>query len=90
MDASNKINSDLEYLLAVSDAHSLKIDPSKSAAVIFGHGPSRRFILDNINIRINGLALTVVDESRNLGIILDDKLRYKTHCTNNKNSLREP
>lgn len=74
-----KINSDLEKLSEISSYHSLSINPTKSALLLFGKKCDRMKIGKNLNINVNGCVLELSHTAKNLGLILDDTLRFREH-----------
>lgn len=75
-DACNKINEDLENLALASKKHSLKLNPNKSVALFFG---PKSTDLKNIGIQINNIKIPVLESSKNLGLIIDNNLRFRNH-----------
>lgn len=86
------INNDLQNLLDISTVHNLKLNANKSFVIFFG---SKQRI-DNklpLDIFINGEALPVKTEVKNLGLWLDSYLRFDKHvnqlCKYSYNILRQ-
>lgn len=65
-----------------SHQHHLLINPTKSAVIIFGSKAHCARIENNINLQINNTNIPVVNNIRNLGIILDNSFRYRYHVSN--------
>ena len=80
--AFTKINTDLQTMFTVSRQHHLLINPTKSAVIIFGSKHSCARINNNINLKIDNTDIPVVNNIRNLGIILDTSFRYRYHVSN--------
>lgn len=80
--ANQKINADLDSLLTSSKNHSLSINPRKSQVILFGNKTQRSFLLENLNICVDGEPLPFVDCARNLGLYVDHSLRFNNHVTN--------
>ncbi|KAJ0175142.1 hypothetical protein K1T71_009283 [Dendrolimus kikuchii] len=82
-DAINTINDDLGRILAWSRAHGLKVNPSKTQAIIIG---SSRMI-SKINwsllpdLLFDGTCLHISDKVKNLGVIIDRELSWWPHIT---------
>lgn len=70
----NNVNSDLNDISNFSTKLHLKINPKKSFVMLFGKDRDQ-----NIQVKMNGELLPVVTECRNLGLIIDSDLRFKTH-----------
>ena len=76
------INADLDSLLHQTNSHLLKINPSKSIAVLFCNENLRINIMTRLNIMLEDRTIRVEKQAKNLGLILDNKLRFKEHVTN--------
>lgn len=74
--AINSINVDLDSILKVSKDHALKINASKSVAILFGDKSSNLPQLE-----IDEEPIPVKNKCKNLGFVLDNKLRFKEHIT---------
>lgn len=75
-----KINEDLNNITTWSSSNSLVLNPSKSKVMIFGS----KHQLKQINsykpkMFISGEEIDRVFESRNLGVIMDESLRFESH-----------
>lgn len=77
----NLINIDLKNLVSTSTDHLLKINPSKSSAIIFCNDNIREFVTREINIQIGNDIIAFNHNSKSLGLIIDHKLRFKQHIT---------
>ena len=73
------INADLQKIKQVSEEHNLNLNSSKSCVMIFGNKNNVHFLKDNLNINIDGVALPIVDSTKNLGLIIDNDFRFKGH-----------
>lgn len=79
VEVSNAINSDLNILINSSKDHGLCINPTKSAAMLFGKAALRKKYDNVLDIKIDDTSLNFLDETKNLGLIIDTDLRFKTH-----------
>lgn len=81
LNSNNLINKDLDSLLKISNDHLLKINPSKSSVILFTSNIDRNAIINNLEFRIGRDIIPFKDHTKNLGLILDYKLRFKEHIT---------
>ena len=77
--AQTLINDELNVIFNKSQQHNLKLNSTKSKVMIFTSRNYYNQIKNNININIDGKAIPVISTARNLGLIIDDDLRFKTH-----------
>lgn len=77
--AEHLINNDLNLLYELCLKHNLKLNSGKSHIMIFGSHNKVNCIQNNINIQINNISLPIVHSAKNLGLIIDDNLRFKSH-----------
>lgn len=75
------INLDLANLLSVSSDHLLKINPSKSSAIIFCNDNIREYVSSELTLKIGSDVITFTDSAKSLGLIIDYKLRFRQHVT---------
>nr|CAI5817049.1 unnamed protein product [Callosobruchus analis] len=91
--AEYRMNSDLKALFDVSAAHNLLLNPNKSVVMFFGSKAKRSTAKDNINIKIDGKQICVTTEAKNLGLQIDENLRFTHHvnylCQISYGSLRQ-
>ena len=81
--AQQEINENLDRLYNFAKDHTLKINTSKSFALIFGSKVGRtKLIRENITFKINNEKIPIVHEVKNLGIHIDCDLNFQTHITN--------
>lgn len=81
-EACKQINDDLKSLVKTAELHSLNINPSKSVVIVFGgHNVKNRYLPD-IQIKINDMVVPCAESARNLGVILDNKFRFRDHINN--------
>jgi len=76
-----QINNDLNNLYLTSENHLLKINPQKSAALLFCADNVRESILNTVSIRIGNEDVNFKNSYKNLGLIMDIKLKFKEHIT---------
>lgn len=79
--ANNQINSDLKALHSISKQHMLKLNPNKSVAMLFCGESQRLGIMNDLDISIADIKIPFQDKAKNLGLIIDNKLRFKAHVT---------
>lgn len=75
------LNTDLNSIFLESQKHMLKINPKKSVAILFANKNIREHVLRNLSPRINNDSIQFKNSVKNLGLILDHKLRFKEHIT---------
>lgn len=73
------MNKDLDALHKISRKHGLKLNPSKSLVLLFGNQQMCDRVRDQIQLKINGEVLPIVESAKNLGLIMDNTFRYKLH-----------
>lgn len=73
------INSDLEQLAVVSKAHGLVLNESKTEVLLFGRNKIDLKTDPNFKIVLNNQVLKFSDSCKNLGVYIDEDLRYSTH-----------
>nr|CAI5852127.1 unnamed protein product [Callosobruchus analis] len=78
----SKICTDLQILSDLSQRHSLRLNPEKSNYIVFGPKKIRNALANNLNVQIDGVSINRQTEVKNLGVILDEDLRFKNHVTN--------
>lgn len=81
IEAVKKINEDLHTISETSKNHSLVINPAKSVVLIFGNEHAVEVLKTTVNITIDNTALPIKNETRNLGLFLDNSFKYKTHIS---------
>lgn len=81
--AIEKINSDLQRIYKWSEQNALVLNPDKSKYLIIGSKKQiQKTIAHNPTILINGTSIERVSEARNLGVLMDDSLRFEKHVIN--------
>lgn len=78
--AITNINKDLQNIADISKAHSLLLNSSKSKLLLFGK-VDQRLLDNNLKISIDGSQLTLSNQCRNLGLILDTNMRFESHVS---------
>lgn len=82
-EALSIINKELEQLVDSARNHNLKININKSCVMYFGGRNNVTMVANlGIPIKINNIPLEIKKSCKNLGLILDDKLKYNTHINN--------
>lgn len=79
--ACNNLNSDLASLVTISTKFCLSINPQKSKIILFGRDSVRKRCSDRICIQVNNNTLPLSMCEKNLGLLLDNRLRYSEHIT---------
>jgi len=74
-----RINESLDSLCLYSSNNGLKINPNKSAIMYFG--PNKEWASQNMRVSMNGVELKVVTEYKNLGVIFDSNLRFRSQVS---------
>lgn len=79
--ANTQLNNDLESINKISKNHSLKINPSKTVAILFSSKNTKDSILNNIELRLNNNVIAFHESAKSLGLVLDSKLKFTEHVT---------
>lgn len=82
LNACMSINNDLESFIKTATDHCLIINPIKSNVLTFGTRINRQIVNNNINIKINNSSLEIVDQAKNLGLLMDCNLRFEKYINN--------
>nr|CAI5867809.1 unnamed protein product [Callosobruchus analis] len=77
--ATQQLNDDIAALTKISENFSLCINPSKSKALLFGSNASKKRIIDQIALSVKGEPLSFSESEKNLGSIIDTRLRFSEH-----------
>ena len=80
-ESNQLINKDLDALFTTSVDHLLKINPSKSCAILFCSENIRNNIQNDLSLRIGIDIIPFTNHTKSLGLIIDHKLRFKEHVT---------
>lgn len=80
--ASVNINTDLTNIREAAEKHALNLNPLKSSLIVFGRKKALEGISNNLIIKIDNNVLPIVQEAKNLGIVIDSNLRFKKQVNN--------
>ena len=80
-EACAKMNADLVNIIDISEQHGLSINSSKTELILFGSGRAKARIRNKINIVIKGVSVPLTSSVRNLGVVIDDGLRFDKHVS---------
>lgn len=80
--ALNQMQTDLDIIADITLKHSLLINPSKSVVLVFGSKNKVQILKQDVKLKINEIEIPIKEEIRNLGVVMDDSFRYKTHIIN--------
>lgn len=80
--AVENINTDLENICAISTAHCLVLNEMKTEMLLFGGKRQQVHNDPRFKISVNGKLLSVSEECKNLGVYIDDNLRFSSHVNN--------
>ena len=69
----------MQTLTRVSRDHGLLINPTKSAAIVFGNKLNIPSIKQRLILEIDGIRVDYTDKIKNLGLWLDADMRFGTH-----------
>ena len=75
--AQQRINEDISRLVDMSNKHNLKINGRKSSFMLFGR--DREALKTNFKIKIGNDDVALTNSCKNLGLIFDTALRFKSH-----------
>lgn len=79
--ATNEIKNDLLNIHKYAKSHNLKLNPVKSKAMLFCSKTKRPFLEANIRIKINNEPIPFSHCVRNLGLYMDDALKFHDHVS---------
>ncbi|KAK9716815.1 hypothetical protein QE152_g24520 [Popillia japonica] len=74
------IDDALNVLCTIAEQHFLKLNPSKCSVTIFGRRHTLHTISD-VKITIKGQVLPIVDNTKILGLTIDNNLGFTQHFT---------
>ena len=80
VNASNRLNLDLEAIVKASTDHCLTINPIKSAVMLLGSGALLNQV-GEFSVKIDGVVLPVVESAKSLGVMIDSKLKFQSHIS---------
>lgn len=78
---TNMINADLKSISAYSYYHNLKLNPDKSSAILFCPKNKRDDVKNQLNLQLNNTPLAFSNLSKNLGLLIDEDLRFSNHVS---------
>lgn len=78
--ASNIVNTELSRIKGLSLKHNLILNSSKTSVMLFGSQRKVQQLSNNLHLQIDNVPLETVENARNLGLIIDAKLRFKEHA----------
>lgn len=77
------INNDLERIFNWSESNALVLNPNKTKYIILGSRHQVQLVKNKgLSLEINGSRIEGVCEIRNLGLILDENMRFESHVSN--------
>lgn len=80
--AFSKINEDLDYIYKHTTNEGLKINANKTAALLFGNNNIKNVILhQHLTLKMSEEVIVFSETAKNLGVIMDDKLNFKSHVS---------
>lgn len=79
--AMSHINHDLNNLSDMSKAHNLYLNPGKSKILLFGSPANVEVAKQDIILSIDNIAIPIVDEAKNLGVVMDNTFRFRKHVS---------
>ncbi|XP_074041353.1 uncharacterized protein [Leptinotarsa decemlineata] len=79
--ALEQMSHDLHSLITESSKYCLSVNPTKSCVMLFGRPNAKNRCTELINISIDGVQLPKSDVTKNLGLYLDNSLRFTTHVS---------
>jgi len=75
------INADLGSLVQASKAHNLLLNTNKCSVLLFGNRQALERVKNRVLISIDNKPLPILSSARNLGVIFDSSLRFKSHIS---------
>lgn len=82
-EAVEKLNEDLNNIASWSDSNCLVLNPTKTKYMILGSKNQIQKICNkNPMVRVQGEDIERVTEARNLGVVMDESLRFEKHILN--------
>lgn len=79
IEAAHIISKDLQSIARVSSAHKLILNSEKTKVVLFGKDKEKVGDDANFKIVMNGITLSYSNSCKNLGINMDNDMRFETH-----------
>ena len=75
------LNNELSMVSSVAKQHNLVLNPNKSKVMIFGRKRDIIQYRQFVDVVIGGVSVPIVEEARDLGIVLEPDLRFRRHVT---------
>lgn len=79
--AKKRVDDDVGALLNYADSHCLKINHTKTKVILFGPNNILQNITNIFSVNVGGLEVKPVPEARNLGVIFDSSLHFRSHVS---------
>lgn len=79
--ARAKLNQDLDAVSGYSAGHNLKLNVAKCKVMCFAPSAMSQFIKSQMDLTIEGQAINICSEVRNLGLVFDENLRFQSHVS---------
>lgn len=79
--AISVLNDELNKLVLMANRHSLVLNPTKSKVMLFGRQKDIVELEERVIVVVDGYKLPVVKEARNLGLVVDQEIRFRGHIT---------
>lgn len=76
------INQELNNIFIWTTKNGLKINTQKTVAMIYGNKHTRNLPQTIPNIKMNNDTINISQQSKNLGLLMDDQLSYDKHVAN--------
>lgn len=82
-EAVSDINTELSNFSMWCCDNGLKLNPSKSKAIMLGNERVRNKVnLNHLNVRVNDLVIDWVDSTKNLGVVVDNNIKFNEQINN--------
>lgn len=82
-ECETKLNLDLDSISEYAKNHNLKLNATKSQAMIIEQNKQKRdFLHSNIQIKINNINIPLKTEIKNLGLTIDNSIKFTSHIDN--------
>lgn len=80
--AVNSINEDLNSFYDITMKNGLKINATKTEAILIGNKKLKSELNQEIVLKVKNEKIKFSESVKNLGVVMDDQLTYKKHVTN--------
>lgn len=81
-EAAHLINNDIEGLLNFAESHSLKINNSKTKALLFGPAGQRLLVEPLLKLKVGDSYVEFESAGKSLGVTFNSDLRFRLHINN--------